>query len=388
MERLLAMRRAEMIEDAVTHADLSNRRLAASMELSAFPDALRYPPVAQPSLSSLLGMDSMLGSQPRDPLAAALFAERQHVAPLHVGSLHDPSLSLQPGPSALSEVERAHLLAGLDARYLHPAPTSMPSHPAMFYPPVVGPRRMASLPVAPPQAHVGFNPAMHLVHPPAAQKRSYEESGIPQDFGGGMNRQACRPSWDQRLQELREFKAVHGHCNVPSSRTSLYVWLKNQHSIYLNPDSRGCIKDVPLRDRRTQALEEVLGTPLVGCRYKRVKTWDQHLKDFKQFKAENGHCRVPKSMGSLHTWLRHQRNTFLNPKSSQCLRDEARLRSRTKELEAVLGTDLDTWGKSLRGDPPSSSEAALSLLEMSNQETDEEDTEDIDSRAQKKQRLY
>jgi hypothetical protein len=35
-------------------------------------------------------------------------------------------------------------------------------------------------------------------------------------------------SWEKRFQELIEYKAIHGHCNVPPSAGVLGIWVKTQ----------------------------------------------------------------------------------------------------------------------------------------------------------------
>ena len=38
--------------------------------------------------------------------------------------------------------------------------------------------------------------------------------------------------WDERFEELKKFKAKHGHCNVPQKQGSLGVWVSNQRQAY------------------------------------------------------------------------------------------------------------------------------------------------------------
>lgn len=39
-------------------------------------------------------------------------------------------------------------------------------------------------------------------------------------------------SWEQRLQELKRFKRIHGHFNVPQEESKLFVWIRSQRRQY------------------------------------------------------------------------------------------------------------------------------------------------------------
>ena len=60
--------------------------------------------------------------------------------------------------------------------------------------------------------------------------------------------------WNARFQELKLFKAKHGHCNVPRKAGKLGTWVKHQRKQYrmLQEGKHSCICD-----ERIQKLESI-----------------------------------------------------------------------------------------------------------------------------------
>jgi hypothetical protein len=58
--------------------------------------------------------------------------------------------------------------------------------------------------------------------------------------------------WDEKLNELIEYKRVHGHSNVPRSQGSLGMWVRRQRRSY-KLISRG--ENSPLTEERIYALD-------------------------------------------------------------------------------------------------------------------------------------
>ena len=105
--------------------------------------------------------------------------------------------------------------------------------------------------------------------------------------------------WEARLQELKEYKEEHGHCNVPSKHPGgLGDWARDQRRA--GKEGTGRLNPV-----RTQALEEL------GFRWgkaKRSDRWEQRIQELKEFKKKNGHCNVPKKHpGGLGIWVNNTR---------------------------------------------------------------------------------
>ncbi|KAL7525633.1 hypothetical protein ACHAXR_001088, partial [Thalassiosira sp. AJA248-18] len=102
-----------------------------------------------------------------------------------------------------------------------------------------------------------------------------------------------------RFNELNKFKEEKGHCNVPyqySANPQLGIWVKEQ---------RALCKKGKLREDRIEYLDSI------GFCWDYLKDkWDQHFKDLKQFKEENGHCNIPcrySANPQLGDWVKTQR---------------------------------------------------------------------------------
>ena len=114
--------------------------------------------------------------------------------------------------------------------------------------------------------------------------------------------------WEKRFQELRAFKAEHGHLVVPSSGqwVALSRWVAYQSS----KRERGTLR----RERRV-ALEELGfrweesdggGGPIAGVAKAK---WEKRFRELRAFKAEHGHLAVPAKGAwcSLSSWVAYQR---------------------------------------------------------------------------------
>ena len=117
-------------------------------------------------------------------------------------------------------------------------------------------------------------------------------------FNWGIAR-GTPPTWDERHEELKEYKAEHGDCNVVQTQGPLGIWVHNK---------RARRKKGKLSEEEIQKLddldfnwgtERVLRGPLT--------TWDERLNELRKYKAEHGNCNVPAKQGSLGEWVRNQR---------------------------------------------------------------------------------
>jgi Helicase associated domain len=104
--------------------------------------------------------------------------------------------------------------------------------------------------------------------------------------------------WKRRFEELKEYKAIHGHCNVPQS-TDLGKWVKMQRENKHEADMKnsGCIparkKPKPcLSHDRVERLESIgfqwrVAKPAVG--------WENRYEQLVQYRLQHGDCNVPQS---------------------------------------------------------------------------------------------
>lgn len=98
---------------------------------------------------------------------------------------------------------------------------------------------------------------------------------------------ARKMEWDDRLEQLREFKSEHGHTNVPlryEPNPSLAGWIQTQRSAY----KKGRLSDA----RRDQLVElDFDFTPSAG----RSTVWEGRFQQLIRFKEKNGHTEVPQA---------------------------------------------------------------------------------------------
>lgn len=104
-----------------------------------------------------------------------------------------------------------------------------------------------------------------------------------------------RKSFEERFNNLLEFKAAYGHFNVPKTKSSedkyhsLAVWCDNIRQSYRRIE-KGEMPRQHLSQEHVQRLEAV------GFQWRLQKeylSFNDRFKDLMTYKAENGHCNVP-----------------------------------------------------------------------------------------------
>jgi hypothetical protein len=105
-------------------------------------------------------------------------------------------------------------------------------------------------------------------------------------------------TFDERFKDLMAFKAEFGHCNVPQTKSSikkhysLGYWCSNVRQSYKTIKEGG----VPLSYKLSKADMKRLEN--AGFEWNLCKKFDERFNDLKAFKAEFGHCNVPKTKSS------------------------------------------------------------------------------------------
>jgi len=131
------------------------------------------------------------------------------------------------------------------------------------------------------------------------------QDDLPQVYAPTTN-----PSWDHRLNQLRDFKATTGHTSVPNKyppNPQLATWVAEQRRHYkaINKDST---KKTSLSDERIRVLEEM------GFRWSvQESLWDERLQELTKYRAGNGSCNVPnkwKGNPALGKWVNAQRQYY------------------------------------------------------------------------------
>ena len=118
--------------------------------------------------------------------------------------------------------------------------------------------------------------------------------------------------WNERYQELEEYKAEYGHCNVPyrwPTNPSLAMWVKRQRHQYSLKQAK---KHTNLTNERLALLDSM------GFTWdSRESNWDEKFEHLRVYKDLNGHVRVSTSSSApgakhvnkgLAVWLKRQRH--------------------------------------------------------------------------------
>ena len=98
--------------------------------------------------------------------------------------------------------------------------------------------------------------------------------------------------WNAKCRDLEAFKAKQGHCNVPRGHGNMGRWVADQ---------RTARKNEKLCEDRVQKLDAL------GFDWALKLTWNERLDELTKYKAEHGHCNVPRSHESLGRWVDKQR---------------------------------------------------------------------------------
>jgi hypothetical protein len=117
-------------------------------------------------------------------------------------------------------------------------------------------------------------------------------------------------AWEDRWNELADYREVHGHCSVPqrySEKPKLGKWVANQRYQYrLHQEG----KTSPMTLRRIEALESLgfdWGRRGATC------PWEDRLSELANYHKMHGHCHVPQKHSEnakLATWVAHQRYQY------------------------------------------------------------------------------
>ena len=114
--------------------------------------------------------------------------------------------------------------------------------------------------------------------------------------------------WNERYQDLLEFKRHNGHCLVPYKyhpNRPLGQWVKRQRYQH---KMRLAGRESTLSDERLVLLQEA---GFVWDSHESV--WDQHYRDLLTFISTHGHCYVPSrcsNNGKLGSWAKSQRHQY------------------------------------------------------------------------------
>jgi hypothetical protein len=109
--------------------------------------------------------------------------------------------------------------------------------------------------------------------------------------------------WKRRFEELKYFKNIHGHCNVPCNyfnNKELGNWVKNQRQFF---------KKKILEKNRISLLND-LGFEWIRRETPLKLSWNERYKELKNYIACFGNGMVPQRCGALGKWVQKQRDLF------------------------------------------------------------------------------
>ena len=138
-----------------------------------------------------------------------------------------------------------------------------------------------------------------------SEERFRKLDGLGVDWGATYDpRRMGSGSWDERLDELKKYKAEHGNCTVPCKQGTLGKWANNQ---------RWARRKGKLSEECVRKLDDL------GFNWgsSHDETWDEHFDELTHYKAEHGHCNVSRREGSLGQWVRNQRKADKKGKLSE-----------------------------------------------------------------------
>lgn len=125
--------------------------------------------------------------------------------------------------------------------------------------------------------------------PGGVNKLTKERIKLLEGIGFEWHVGAIAPSWEERYNELIEFKKEHGHTRVPRKYpTSLGEWCHTQRNVA----KRGprLLKNKKLMEKRMKLLNDIgfNWTSEVG-----KMSWEERFEQLVEFRREHGHCDVP-----------------------------------------------------------------------------------------------
>jgi hypothetical protein len=112
------------------------------------------------------------------------------------------------------------------------------------------------------------------------------------------------PCWNERFQELVDFKKINGHTNVPKRSGPLGAWVHKQRPQYR------LLKEGKYSTLTNDKCEKLESIGFVFKGGPTVTPWDERFKELVDFKKSNGHMNVPQRSGTLGLWVTTQRTQY------------------------------------------------------------------------------
>mmetsp|Transcript_8792 Transcript_8792/g.25302 ORF Transcript_8792/g.25302 Transcript_8792/m.25302 type:complete len:242 (-) Transcript_8792:223-948(-) len=153
-----------------------------------------------------------------------------------------------------------------------------------------------------------------LVQPMASSTNSPTTASASSSLSTMMIPKQCKirsdqeALWQKKLNDLKEYFRIHGHCHISSScaeHRELGQWIKRQRHQYKLKQAG---QRSTLTDERKMAMDSIGfdWTP-------RPSLWEDRLAELLQFREEHGHCNVPARYArntTLAVWVKCQRRQY------------------------------------------------------------------------------
>ena len=130
-----------------------------------------------------------------------------------------------------------------------------------------------------------------------------------------FNTPQLQEQWSDRFQELKDYKAQHGHCCVPfnyKENPQLGSWVSRQRKLYTELQVG---KKNELTEERIKQLDNI-GFTWVIDRFNTPQLqeqWSNRFQELKDYKAQHGDCCVPYHYAAnpkLGFWVSKQRRLY------------------------------------------------------------------------------
>ncbi|CAB9498025.1 Type III restriction enzyme, res subunit [Seminavis robusta] len=117
-------------------------------------------------------------------------------------------------------------------------------------------------------------------------------------------------TWEERIQQLQDYKEKHGNLNIPSNHPELGFFVSNTRRSYKYLHEG---KKTAFTHEKANQLAAMGFSFLVGKRKSKpveLKTWDEQFELLREFKAAHGHTIVPQHYPGLGRWVKQMRREF------------------------------------------------------------------------------
>jgi len=135
------------------------------------------------------------------------------------------------------------------------------------------------------------------------------------DIGFVFNNRPPYVTWEERMEQLQEYKETHGHIMVPKSHPILGPFVQKQRSQYaLYEKGKKC----HMTEDRMKQLDVMGFVFLAGPRLperdpSKNKSWDERFTEMLEYKETYGHTKIPqkyKDSPTLGQWVHMQRKEY------------------------------------------------------------------------------